>query len=172
MVKMHAPNIAFIRSGGQTGADRGALDAARQAGTPICGWCPREGWAEDMPKPPGLLAIYPELRETPSRDPIVRTEWNVRDADATLIVCSECIDPHSGTGATIEFARRLGKPLFISNGTDYARMAKWLDGLSRKSNDSFILNVAGPRESGSPGIYELTRNLVSRLLDERGFDYR
>ena len=81
--------IRKIRSGGQTGVDRAALDAARQCGLKICGWCPKGGWAEDCPEPPGLLALYPELRETPSENVSQRTVWNVRDADATLIICPE-----------------------------------------------------------------------------------
>ena len=48
--------IRKIRSGGQTGVDRAALDAARQCGLKICGWCPKGGWAVDCPEPPGLLA--------------------------------------------------------------------------------------------------------------------
>ena len=54
-----------IRSGGQTGVDRAALDTARKYGIEICGWCPKGGWAEDLPSSPGLLAEYPELRKTP-----------------------------------------------------------------------------------------------------------
>ena len=52
---LRVPKIAFIRSGGQSGADRGALDAALACGVGICGWCPPGGLAEDMPTPPGLL---------------------------------------------------------------------------------------------------------------------
>lgn len=77
------PLFAAIRSGGQTGVDRGALDAARAAGVPIVGWCPAGGWAEDLTETPGLLTDYPELRETPSPEPAQRTEWNVRDSDVT-----------------------------------------------------------------------------------------
>ena len=157
-------HIAVVRSGGQTGADRGALDAARGAGVPIRGWCPLGGWAEDMPAPPGLLATYPELAEAPSREPIVRTEWNVRDSDATLIVCAEPIDRRSGTAATIEFARRLGKPHFISNGSDCAHVVAWLSALAPERDEGLDLNVAGPRESGSPGTYELARRLIAQLI--------
>jgi hypothetical protein len=71
-----------ILSGGQTGVDRAALDVAIARAMPYGGWCPRGGWAEDFSDSPGLLATYPHLRETPSRDPAQRTDWNVRDADA------------------------------------------------------------------------------------------
>jgi len=157
-------NIAAIRSGGQTGADRGALDAARQAGFPIRGWCPRGGWAEDKPEPSGLLAVYPELVEAASPDPIVRTEWNVRDSDATLIVCPGPVNPFSGTAATIEFAKSFGKPYFVSDGTDCMRVLDWLAALADTSPEGLDLNVAGPRESGSPGVYELTRSLIAQIL--------
>ena len=73
-------------SGGQTGVDRAVLDVAVERGIAYGGWCPKGGWAEDFPKPPGLLAKYPQLRETPLADPAQRTEWNVRDADACMIV--------------------------------------------------------------------------------------
>src|SRR5262245_33304323 len=75
-----------IRSGGQTGVDRAALDVAVRLKLPYAGWCPRGGWAEDAANPPGVLAAYPRLAETPSADPAQRTAWNVRDAHATLIV--------------------------------------------------------------------------------------
>ena len=159
--------IGIIRSGGQTGADRGALDAARQAGVPIRGWCPLGGWAEDLPDAPGLLARYPELVEAPAADPIVRTEWNVRDSDATLIVCPGKIAACSGTAATLEFARRHGKPHYASDGTDCESVRTWLEtvaGSGGHAASGLDLNVAGPRESGSPGTYQLTKDLIAQLL--------
>ena len=85
-----------IRSGGQTGVDRATLDVAIELGMRYCGWCPRGGWAEDCPDPPGVLQIYPLLSETPLGDPKQRTEWNVRDSDATLIlVCGDDLVVHS-----------------------------------------------------------------------------
>ena len=71
-----------IVSGGQTGADRAALDFARARGWPQGGWCPRGRRAED-----GRLPTRYRLRETPSRGYRQRTEWNVRDSDGTVI-CS------------------------------------------------------------------------------------
>ena len=55
--------------GGQTGVDRAALDVAIELGIPYSGWCPKGGWAEDLAAPPGLLAKYPRLKETPLPDP-------------------------------------------------------------------------------------------------------
>jgi hypothetical protein len=66
--------------------DRAALDVGIALGLRQGGWCPSGGWAEDMPGPPGLLAHYPALKETPAIDPVQRTRWNVRDSDRTLIL--------------------------------------------------------------------------------------
>ena len=51
-----------IISGGQTGVDRAALDVAIERGMDWGGWCPKGGWAEDLPDPPGLLPKYPHLK--------------------------------------------------------------------------------------------------------------
>ncbi len=75
-----------IVCGGQTGVDRAALDIAIELGLEYGGWCPKGGWAEDLLQPPGLLSHYPKLQPTPLEKPEQRTEWNVRDADATLIL--------------------------------------------------------------------------------------
>src|SRR5437879_5409140 len=75
-----------LLSGGQNGVDRAVLDVALARGIAHGGWCPKGGWAEDFPEPPGVLAKCPRLAETPLADPAQRTEWNVRDADACLIV--------------------------------------------------------------------------------------
>ena len=156
------PRIASIRSGGQTGADRGALDAARAAQVPICGWCPPGGLAEDLPEPPGLLAAYPELRESASEGYVERTALNVRDSHATLIVAPAGIEPLSGTEMTVRFAEEYGRPHLIIRGTDGIGTAiAWLDELGR----GITLNVAGPRESKTPGTYATTKAVVSALLE-------
>ena len=64
-MKMFRKKISRIRTGGQSGVDRAAMDFAREFSIPLCGWCPKDGWAEDYPIAPGLLTDYPELTETP-----------------------------------------------------------------------------------------------------------
>ena len=77
-----------IVTGGQSGVDGAALDVAIEFGIEYEGWCPQGGLAEDFPVPPGLLTSYPKLKETPLAEVNQRTEWNVRDSDATLILTS------------------------------------------------------------------------------------
>ena len=154
--------IEKIRSGGQSGADRGAFDAARDLGVPIVGWCPKGGWAEDFPSPPGLLALYPELEETPSSEVNQRTEWNVRDSDATLILVANGEIASPGTLLTKDTALALGKPLLIAEPRESEKIYGWLKTLGQ----GIVLNIAGPRESESPGIYEEVYTFVKRLLSE------
>jgi len=149
---------ASLRSGGQTGVDRAALDAAITAGVEYAGWCPLGGRAEDLPTPPGLLATYPSLREAPSPDPAVRTRLNVRDSDATLVVRRPGV-PSPGTDLTVTTARELGRPLLVTL-EDLDEVLAWLRGLPMVS----ALNVAGPRESQDPGIYAVTRRLLDEVL--------
>src|ERR1043166_1868000 len=98
--------FTFIRSGGQTGVDRAALDVALEWGVPCGGWCPRGRRAEDGPINPR----YP-LVETPWVGYPQRTEWNVRDSDGTLILTRGEAD--RGTALTIELASRYQKPCLV-----------------------------------------------------------
>src|SRR5262245_3264484 len=102
---MPSPAPLVIISGGQTGADRAALDFAIRAGLPHDGWCPRGRLAEDGP-----LASHYALRETPSRHYAERTEWNVRDSDGTIVFAMRR-DLTGGTRLTAEIAERMSKPL-------------------------------------------------------------
>ncbi len=144
-----------IISGGQTGVDRAALEVARTLAIPCGGWCPKGRRAEDGP----IQARYP-LRETPSADYAQRTEWNVRDADGTLILARGT--PIGGTALTITVARRLGKPFRIvdlAQAVDAIRVRRWL-----RQESIGVLNVAGPRESTSPGIYKEALTFLTELL--------
>jgi hypothetical protein len=101
-------------SGGQSGVDRAVLDVAIERGLDYGGWCPMGGWAEDMTAPPGLLAKYRELKETPLADPAQRTEWNVRDADACVIVVEAGgMVISGGTALAQDLAHRYRRPLLI-----------------------------------------------------------
>jgi len=162
-----------IISGGQSGVDRAALDAAIAHAIPYGGWCPHGGWAEDFPEPPGLLAKYPLLRETPVTDPAQRTEWNVRDSDATLILVERAgLTVSKGTGLATEFAARYSKPLAMIDldGADAAaRAIAWLDVQFSHAGDRLELGIGGPRESEAPGIYARARGLLDALLARAPF---
>lgn len=147
-----------IVSGGQTGVDRAALDAARAAGLAVGGWIPRGRMTEADP----LDETYP-LIETPSVRYSQRTEWNVRDTDGTLVLTRGI--PEGGTAYTIEAARRLQRAclvLDLEQRPGPADVVAWL-----KANRVSVLNVAGPRESKQPGIYRQAYQfleVVIRLL--------
>ncbi len=158
------PALQRVVSGGQSGADRAALDAALAAGMPYGGWCPRGGWAEDLPRPPGLLALYPGLRATPGPDPAERTRWNVRDSDATLILLRGApVEPASGTAVTLAAAEQLGRLLAVVDLEAPDAHEQVLRLLSELPPGA-TLNVAGPRESGAPGIYLRARALLDAVL--------
>jgi Circularly permutated YpsA SLOG family len=159
-----AEKIAKVVSGGQTGVDRAALDAARAAGIAYGGWCPRGGWAEDHATAPGILSRYPDLRETPSSDPDQRTALNVRDSDATLILTRVRPDVDSpGTKLTVDSSVRLGRPLMSIDLAEESNPESILK-LVRTLPDRLTLNVAGPRESEAVGIYDQALALLRRTF--------
>lgn len=136
--------INKIISGGQSGVDRAALDFALRHNIPRGGWCPKGRVAED-----GIIPENYPLTETPSTDYSQRTEWNVRDSDATLIIYDSEMD--EGTLLTRELATKYKKPNLLvdlnkNNSSDCIQ--QWIN-----DNSIEALNIAGPRESNSPGIY-------------------
>jgi Circularly permutated YpsA SLOG family len=159
-----------IVSGGQTGVDRAALDVAIERSMPWGGWCPKGGWAEDLPDPPGLLPKYPHLKETPLPHPLQRAEWNVRDSDATLIITdSEGIAVSVGTSRGQYWARQHGKPVLVIDATkpDAAqRAAAWVKAQQQRFGVDMTLSIGGPRESEAPGIYARARLLIAAMLDD------
>ncbi len=159
-----------IRTGGQTGVDRAALDLAIRRGLPYGGWCPRGGWAEDYPTAPGLLAAYPRLTETPSADPAQRTAWNARDSHATLIlVRGGGLIRSSGTVLTRQAAELVFlRPCLVADPSAAAAIdgaRGWLSRIAAGLGvDELVLNVAGPRESEAPGIYAAAAEFLIGLL--------
>jgi hypothetical protein len=157
-----------IVSGGQTGADRAALDFAIEHGISHDGWCPRGRLAED-----GAIATRYQLRETPTRRYAQRTQWNVRDSDATVVFCIAPV-PIGGTRLTLAIARRLGKPLLhlsreeaMASANDAAaamaesadRLQAFLDGHAVRR-----LNIAGPRASQETEVGQFVRQVLQAAL--------
>ena len=159
-----------IITGGQSGVDRAALVVANELAIPYGGWCPRGGWAEDLIDPPGLLAQYPLLRETPLSNPAQRTQYNLRDSDAVLIIASAGgFAASPGTALAREIAERDGKPLLVValNETDaLPQTRQWLEGLlkGRNPNQFLALGIGGPREREAPGIYQRALEFLRTVL--------
>jgi hypothetical protein len=144
-----------IVSGGQTGVDRGALDAAMALGIPHGGWCPRGRAAEDGTIPPRY-----RLTETGSPEYHVRTEQNVLDSDATLILCQG--DLKGGTALTRQLAERHDRPCLVVDLDDPPNLDDVRQWIADSRADT--LNVAGPRESQSPGISARAADLIRELF--------
>jgi hypothetical protein len=148
-----------IVSGGQTGADRAALDVALELGLESGGWVPLGRQAEDGT----IRDCYPNMREADSAHPAVRTEMNVRDSDATVIISHGVLV--GGTALTESLARRFGKPLLhldldrISEEDASSTLRDWL---GRQLPEK--LNVAGARESEDPSIHAATKRVLSTAL--------
>ena len=149
-----------IISGGQTGADRAALDWAIRNSIPHGGWCPMGRKALDGPLDPKYL-----LRETPSADYLERTEWNVRDADAT-VVFTMAEKATGGSLKTISFARKHKKP-FIHLHRGILAVGEKLGAFITLRNVR-RLNVAGSRESKEPGLYDWVGEALEKM--KRHFD--
>ena len=149
--------IAKVISGGQTGADRAALDAAIACGVPHGGWGPRGRRAED-----GAIPSLYLLREREDGSYSGRTEANVLEADATLIFSHGPLS--GGTLLTQELAALNRKPCLeidLEEEHDPAgRIISWLEGFGHP----VVLNVAGPRDSADPDIYRAVYTIMRRLL--------
>ncbi len=155
--------IRKIVSGGQTGADRAALDWALDAGIECGGWCPAERLAED-----GSIALKYPLSETPSGGYAQRTEWNVRDSDATVIV-SLARKLTGGSALTEKIASRWNRPcLLISKEGREASASTLMHFVDENRIET--LNVAGPRESTEAGVGVFVRSVLkgafSRTADQ------
>jgi len=151
--------IERIVSGAQTGADRAALDVALACGLPSGGWVPRGRLDENGVIP----AHYPNLVEADSADPSRRTALNVRDSDATLIFSHGALT--GGSAFTRDIAVQTGKPWMHVDLSQTvaaeaaAEIQAWLSEVRPR-----VLNVAGPRASHDPEIYDATRLVLAEVL--------
>ncbi|MFQ5335489.1 MAG: putative molybdenum carrier protein [Flavobacteriales bacterium] len=147
-----------IISGGQTGVDRAALDFALENGLECGGYCPKGRLAEDGEIPD----CYP-LTETASAKYEERTILNVLHSDATLIINPGSL-MQGGTAFTFEQAKEAARPCLVADcmrpmAETAIEVMAWL-----KAEDICILNVAGPRESGFPGIYLMAKEVLNAAL--------
>ena len=149
--------LSCVVSGGQTGVDRGALDAALDLGFPCGGWCPQGRQAED-----GVI---------PARYPVIeligggyeeRTQKNVEDSDGTLVITFGRAS--GGTARTIDCCRILGRPHVIIDAA-VLPLEEAVRDAQRFITDEGVgrLNVAGPRASGEPSAHRYAYRLVREL---------
>lgn len=159
--------ISVIISGGQTGADRGALDFAIKKGIKHGGWCPLGKKAED-----GIIPSSYRLKETTNPMYPARTRMNIKDSDATIIFSSNINS--KGSLLTTKFCIELKKPYFVVV-LDYnhpklisdsqlkltcQNIVLWLNKIKPA-----ILNIAGTRESHCPGIQKKVKTILEKILE-------
>jgi hypothetical protein len=145
--------MLHIISGGQTGVDRAALDVALQLGMPCGGYCPKGRKGEDGVIPPKYT-----LTETKTDKYPERTELNVKKSDGTLILILGKAD--RGTSLTLELCNRYNKPSLVIDLSNYTQdVRRWLE-----NNNISILNIAGNRESVSPGIQQKATEFLIQVF--------
>jgi hypothetical protein len=152
--------IEKVVSGGQTGTDRAALDAALELGIPIGGYCTADRRAEDGPIPDRYPLTTLATNDYPSR-----TRANIQEATATLVLYAGPITS-PGTRLTISLCKQkrngdmwLGIELNEANAETVKFARDWL--AFRRVR---VLNVAGPRESKNPGIYQNAKAFLLAVL--------
>ncbi len=144
-----------VISGGQTGVDRAALDAAIFCDLETGGWCPKGRRAED-----GVIPVHYSLKETPTSDYAQRTKWNILKGNATLVLTTGPLG--GGTALTLRLAQERRKDHLIAHpgrNSDIARVVDWV-----RRRQIRILNVAGPRESTLPGIYARSYEFLTAVF--------
>jgi len=151
----------MIVSGGQTGVDRAALDAALEMNVPCGGWCPEGRKAED-----GVIAEKYPLKELPHSGYQQRTKKNVVDSDATVIIYFKYLS--GGTQLTLKFCLSEKKPYLLIDATELTE-----DKAAQRVNEFVLdyeikkLNFAGPRGSGEVKAYDYTKQVVSEFIQFR-----
>lgn len=158
-----------IVTGGQTGVDRAALDAATLLDFEYGGWCPK-GRLDEKGKIPEKYNNLKEVSgdfKTDKENYDSRTKKNIEDSDGTLIFVPKIPLPkqiQDGTILTIKDAERQKKPYLIVNLSkpivaNSEIIVNWI-----KENKVSILNIGGPRESTCPGIYQSCLSLLEVTL--------
>jgi hypothetical protein len=147
-----------IVSGGQTGADRAALDWAIERGVPHGGWCPKDRRAED-----GVIPAGYALQETPGRGYFRRMEWNARDSDGTVIF-SIAAALSGGSLRTVRLARQYTRPCLHLSAELHGGRAPALLREFIQRHGIRVLNVAGPRGSKEPTVGPFVRDVLTKAL--------
>jgi putative molybdenum carrier protein len=153
--------IIKVISGGQTGADMAGLNAARRAGIPTGGWAPY-GYLTELGPMPALLKGFNLKEHTSSKYP-PRTFANINDSHLTLLIAASYLD--RGSGLTRDMCISLNRPMFhvmaseMENRSTLEKTLTWISGQRHE-----IVNVAGNRESRSPGIGDRAEEFLFDLF--------
>jgi hypothetical protein len=154
--------LTKLVSGGQSGVDRGVLDAALAVRFSCGGWCPPGRAAED-----GVIPAHYPLTEMPAGGYLERTIKNVLDSDATLVIYFG--ELHGGTEQTVVHCMKHRKPYKLIDADEIpAKRAAELTSRFIAQHDVSILNVAGPRLSHAPRAYEYASEAMTHLLRFHG----
>jgi hypothetical protein len=161
--------IEKIVSGGQTGVDRAALDAAIESNIAYEGWCPK-GRIDELGIIPEEYCALKEISgefKNEKENYNTRTKHNIRDSDGTLILVPKIPIPltiKDGTLLTIQEAQDKKKPyLVIDLSEPQQKNVKFII-IWAKEHNLKILNIAGPRELSCPGIYQLSLEFLENTL--------
>lgn len=154
---MRNQSLNKIISGAQTGVDRAALDVSIALSIPCGGWCPADRSAQD-----GIIPAHYPIQPLTSGGLRKRTQWNVRDSDGTLIVSTGPLT--GGSLLTHNLAHMHHKPCFVVDLDSFTSTTtddvwRWIE-----SSKIETLNIAGPSEATSPGIYERSFSYLQELL--------
>lgn len=150
--------IKKIISGAQTGADRAALDFAIDNDIPHGGWIPKGRKAED-----GMIPDQYDVHEAPSSDYARRTQLNVMDADGTLIISHGALS--DGSALTQRLAKKNNKPCLHINLNQMPEFKSAIEIIHWINQHGIeVLNVAGPRASKDPKIYDTTLNILETVF--------
>jgi hypothetical protein len=150
--------LTQIVSGGQTGVDRAALDAALAVGFPCGGRCPSDRAAED-----GVISEEYPLVPVACGGYRQRTLKNVQDSDGTAILFNQSLT--GGTKLTRDLCIREKKPFIVLDAVQIST-ERATSAVLRfiEENEIEILNVGGPRASGWPEGYQFALALVGGVI--------
>lgn len=147
-----------IISGGQTGVDRAALDAAFECGVESGGWCPEGRIAED-----GVIPEKYPVKELPGSGYRQRTKQNVLDSDGTVIIYFD--SPSGGTKLTIALCVEQKRSYLLIDAKEFTvdsavqKIEKFIN-----QHSIITLNVAGPRASGERNAYDYAKKVIKGVL--------
>jgi hypothetical protein len=148
--------IEKIVSGGQTGADRAALDWAIEHSILHGGWCPKGRRAED-----GAIDGLYQLKETPGANYVQRTEWNARDSGGTVVFSTGKVLT-GGSKKTVALAHKHGRPVLHLSKADGVPAAGAALRHFIGEHGIKVLNVAGPRASKEPEVGAFVKAVLDR----------